>query len=211
MRGYDLTMGRPPSPIPPRPLPRRARRKNRGGVRIQTIDSSTRPAASDRACRDSRAADGAAGRSRWLRLHWARASSLPVRCTSTRRPLRSAIRPLLPAGLNGFLPRGASVSSARIRRSLARHRPVEIRPRQSGDLLAELVAQHPGLDLLDLAFGEVRPIGTDHRTPGSAGSLRDRDAPSRCGLRGSCLRGSQTPARHWRPGRAPASHRSGRI
>src|SRR5712672_1748136 len=41
---------------------------------------------------------------------------------------------------------------------LTRHWPVEIRPRQFGDLFAELFAQHAGLDLLDLAlleFGQL--------------------------------------------------------
>src|SRR5215218_3263313 len=43
------------------------------------------------------------------------------------------------------------------------HRPVEIGAGKACDLLAKLLAQHPRLDLLDLAFGELaeleRPIG----------------------------------------------------
>src|SRR5690349_9689279 len=46
---------------------------------------------------------------------------------------------------------------------LARHRPVEIGAREGSDLVAELLAQHPGLDFLDLSLGEFaqleRPIG----------------------------------------------------
>src|SRR6476661_387608 len=46
---------------------------------------------------------------------------------------------------------------------LARHRPVEIRAGDGRNLLAELLAQHAGLDLLDLAFGQLaqlkRPVG----------------------------------------------------
>src|SRR6478672_280167 len=46
---------------------------------------------------------------------------------------------------------------------LARHRPVEIRAGEGRNLLAELLAQHAGLDLLDLAFGQLaqlkRPVG----------------------------------------------------
>src|SRR3954451_10590439 len=41
---------------------------------------------------------------------------------------------------------------------VARHRPVEIGAGESGDLLAELLAQHPGLDLLDLAFFEFAQL-----------------------------------------------------
>ena len=63
----------------------------------------------------------------------------------------------MPAGLNGFLPRGAPSSSVGVAR-FARHRPVEIRAGEFGDLLAELFAQHPGLDLLDLAFGEFAEL-----------------------------------------------------
>src|SRR5439155_7845954 len=39
--------------------------------------------------------------------------------------------------------------------SLALLRPREIRTREFRDALAELLAQHPCLDLLDLAFGEL--------------------------------------------------------
>src|SRR6202790_3871387 len=42
--------------------------------------------------------------------------------------------------------------------SFARLRTIEIRARQGRHLLAELVAQHPGLDLLDLAFGEFAQL-----------------------------------------------------
>src|SRR3954447_417749 len=47
--------------------------------------------------------------------------------------------------------------------SLALHRPVEISAGERCDFLAELVAQHAGLDLLDLAFGE---FGQLERTVG---------------------------------------------
>src|SRR6266851_5671284 len=41
---------------------------------------------------------------------------------------------------------------------LALHRTREIRARECGHLFAELLAQHPGLDLLDLAFGELAQL-----------------------------------------------------
>ena len=39
-----------------------------------------------------------------------------------------------------------------------RHRPVEVGAGERGDLLAELLAQHAGLDLLDGAFGEFAEL-----------------------------------------------------
>ena len=58
----------------------RGRRREIAALQSSADDAhqtSTRPAASGRACRDSRAADGAAGRSRWPRPRCARA---PPRC-----------------------------------------------------------------------------------------------------------------------------------
>src|SRR5882672_10475451 len=47
----------------------------------------------------------------------------------------------------------------------ALHRTREIRARQRGDLFAELLAQHPGLDLLDLTFGEFAQLKRSVRHP----------------------------------------------
>src|SRR5438445_8073432 len=56
---------------------------------------------------------------------------------------------------------------------LTRHRPIEVGARKRSDLLAELLAPHAGLDLLDRAFGlfaepvltEVDPAQTVHIEP----------------------------------------------
>src|SRR6266700_904962 len=59
--------------------------------------------------------------------------------------------------------RRVRLSLAGLADGLARHRPVEIRARERCQLFAELLAQHPGLDLLDLALFELceldRPVG----------------------------------------------------
>src|SRR3954453_19271636 len=54
---------------------------------------------------------------------------------------------------------------------IARHRPVEVGAGERGDLFAELLAQHAGLDLLDLAFGEFAELETNTETTPQRGAL----------------------------------------
>src|ERR1700736_867103 len=51
---------------------------------------------------------------------------------------------------------GLFILSSGVRFAL--HRPRKIRTRQRGDLFAELLPQHAGLDLLDLTFGEFAQL-----------------------------------------------------